>query len=87
MNSKHKKTLDAIFSDPINGNLEWAKIESLLIAACCRVIEAKGSGVTFEKDGIREYFHRPHPDKTALRYRIKAVRIFLVRLGFAPEKL
>jgi hypothetical protein len=85
MNSKQTKTLQAIFNDPINGNLEWSKIESLFISIGCRVIEAKGSGVTFEMEGIREYFHRPHPDKAALKYRIKAARSFLVKLGIYPE--
>jgi len=58
MNSKHRKTLAAIFSNPVNENLEWVKIEALLVAADCRVIEGAGSSVTFEKDGKREFFHR-----------------------------
>jgi len=84
MNSKHRKTLIVVFNDPLNGNLEWSKIEALLIAAGCRVIEGAGSSVTFEKDGKREYFHRPHPDKAALRYRVKAARSFLERIGVTP---
>jgi hypothetical protein len=31
MNNKHKKTLNFIFSNPVNGNIEWRKIESLFI--------------------------------------------------------
>ena len=84
MCSKHRKTLSAIFNNPANGNLEWAKIEALLVASGCRVIEGAGSSVTFEKDGKREFFHRPHPDKAALRYRVKAARSFLERLGVTP---
>ncbi len=84
MNSKHRKILIAVFSNPVNGNLEWSKIEALLVAVGCRVIEGAGSSVTFEKDGHREYFHRPHPDKAALRYRVKAVKLFLERLGVTP---
>ena len=49
-----------------NGNMEWGKIEALFISFGCRVIERSGSSVTFEKDGVRSYFHRPHPAKTAL---------------------
>lgn len=33
------------------------------------MIEAAGSSVTFERDGRRATFHRPHPGKEALRYR------------------
>ncbi len=84
MKGKHKKTVAAIFSDPVNGNMEWSRIEALLVALGCRVIEGDGSSVTFEKDGIRAYFHRPHPAREALRYRIKDAREFLKKLGVKP---
>jgi hypothetical protein len=84
MNSKHRKTLEAIFADPVNGGLEWARIEALLIALGCQTIEGNGSSVTFEKDGKRAYFHRPHPQREALRYRIRAVREYLATLGVKP---
>jgi len=84
MKAKHQKTLAAIFTDPVNGNMEWSKIESLLTAIDCRKIEGSGSSVTFEKNGIRAYFHRPHPAQAALRYRIKSVREFLIKLGETP---
>lgn len=84
MNSKHTKTLDTIFNDPVNGNIEWSRIESLLVAIGCQIIEGSGSSVTFEKDGKKAYFHRPHPQKEALKYRVKAVREFLIKLGVTP---
>ena len=84
MKTKHRKILAAIFTDPVNGNMAWSKIESLLCAIGCRSIEGSGSSVTFEKNGIRAYFHRPHPAKAALRYRIKATREFLTKLGETP---
>ena len=84
MKAKQRKTLIAIFTDPVNGNMEWSKIESLLCAVGCRAIEGAGSSVTFEKNGIRAYFHRPHPANAALRYRIKAAREFLIKLGETP---
>lgn len=84
MNSKHRKTLEVIFSDPVNGALEWGRIEALLRAVGCRVVEGSGSSVTFEKDGIRAHFHRPHPEKEALRYRVRAARDYLQTLGIKP---
>ena len=84
MNSKQRKTLEAIFADSINGNLEWKLIESLFVAAGCRVIEGSGSSVTFEKDGKRAYFHRPHPERAALRYRVRDARDFLRLIGVTP---
>ena len=85
MKNSQKKVLRAIFSDPINGNIEWSKIESLLRALGCAVVEGSGSSVTFEKDGIRAYFHRPHPSNAALRYRVKDVRRFLNLLELSDE--
>jgi hypothetical protein len=84
MNSKHRKTLEAIFSSPVNGNLAWARIEALLGAAGCRVIEGSGSSVTFEKDGLRAHFHRPHLQREALSYRVRMVREYLEKLGVTP---
>jgi len=81
MNSKHRKTLEAIFSNPVNGNLEWSRIEALLVAVGCAVVEGSGSSVTFEKQGKRAYFHRPHPQKESLRYRVTDARHFLEAIG------
>jgi len=84
MNRKQRKTLEAIFDDPINGNLVWRSIESLLVGVGCQLIEGSGSSVTFEKEGLRATFHRPHPQKEALRYRVKDARQFLENLGIRP---
>ena len=81
---KHRRTLEAVFRDPVSGTIEWAAVEGLLIAAGARVIEGRGSRVRFERDGEVETFHRPHPEKEAKRYQIRAARAFLERIGVAP---
>lgn len=75
---------EAVWSEPVNGNIEWTQIESLLVALGCRMVEGSGSSVTFDHEGRRATFHRPHPGKEALRYRVKAVREFLERIGVQP---
>lgn len=84
MNSKHRKTLAAIFTDPVSGTIEWSSIERLLIAAGCSVIEGDGSRVRFVKDGIVGSFHRPHPAKEAKRYQVRDAREFLTQIGVKP---
>ena len=84
MNSRHLKTLHAIFSNPLNGNLEWSRIEGMLVALGCQVIEGSGSSVTFEKNGEKVFFHRPHPEKEALRYRVQQAREFLNHIEVKP---
>lgn len=84
MNSKNRKTLAAVFAEPVSGTVEWAAVERLLIAAGARVIEGRGSRVRFEKDGEVATFHRPHPAKEAKRYQLRDARDFLERLGVTP---
>jgi hypothetical protein len=84
MNSKHRKTLEAVFADPVSGTIDWASVEALLIAVGAEVIEGRGSRVRFVKDGEVESFHRPHPAKEAKRYQVRAARAFLERLGVRP---
>jgi hypothetical protein len=84
MNSRHRRTLEAVFADPVNGNLEWRRIEALLIALGAERIEGSGSAVTFFLNGRRADLHRPHPGKEALRYRVKAVRELLASAGIQP---
>jgi len=76
VSTKHKKTYDKIFKDPISP-IDWQKIEKLLIALGAELEETKGSGVTFILNDIQANFHRPHPNKEAKRYVVKKVRIFL----------
>ena len=84
MNSTQRKTLERVLADPVNGNIEWTRIESMLKGAGCRVVEGAGSSMTFEMTGRKMTLHRPHPGKEALRYRVLAVREFIVRMGIKP---
>ena len=84
MNTAQRKTLAAVFAEPVNGNLEWRRIEILMLAAGCTVPEGTGGSVTFELSGQKLRFHRPHPGKEALRYRVRDVRDFLTAIGVTP---
>ncbi|MGA0597270.1 type II toxin-antitoxin system HicA family toxin [Enterovirga sp. CN4-39] len=84
MNSKHRATLAAIFTEPVPSSIEWRDLEALLVAAGCRVIEGSGSRVRFERNGMIASFHRPHPAKEARRYQVRDAREFLVKLGIRP---
>ena len=84
MNSKQRKTLEAIFARPTLANLEWDRIESLLIAAGCTVIEGNGSRVRFVHGTTVGTFHRPHPAKEAKLYQVEDARGFLTSIGVTP---
>ena len=84
MNHAQRKNLEAVFADPVNGAIEWRRIESLLLAVGCTRTEGSGSSVTFELKGLKVRFHRPHPGKEALRYRVRDARAFLQAIGVEP---
>lgn len=84
MNATHKKTLEVIFTNPVSNSLEWRRIEALLIAIGCQVIEGNGSRVRFEKGGLIATFHRPHPAKEAKPYQVRDARQFIESLGVKP---
>jgi hypothetical protein len=84
MNSKQRKTLELIFAEPLNGNIEWRKVEALFLALGAVRTERSGSAVSFVLNDVRVDFHRPHPKKEALRYRIKDARKFLEQAGITP---
>lgn len=84
MNSKQTRILRLVFVDPVPAGLEWAAIESLLLAVGCEVIEGSGSRVRFVCRGVVVSFHRPHPSKEAKRYQVRDARDFLVKIGVMP---
>ncbi|TPL52061.1 type II toxin-antitoxin system HicA family toxin [Mesorhizobium sp. B2-4-4] len=84
MNSKHRRVLKAIFTDPVSGSIEWIAVETLLVAVGCQVIEGSGSRVRFAFKSEVETFHRPHPSKEAKRYQVRDARQFLSRIGVKP---
>jgi hypothetical protein len=84
VNSKHKRTLKAVFTDPVSPAIEWADIESLLIAAGAALTEGAGSAVRFDCNGLVGRFHRPHPGKEAKRYQVRDARAFLTSIGVKP---
>lgn len=84
MNNAHRKTLVAIFSQPVPGTLEWRRIESLFLALGAQTIEGNGSRVRFVLNGVIGTFHRPHPEKEAKPYQVRDARTFLENAGVKP---
>jgi len=84
MNTKQRKTLEAVFARPIPKNMMWSDLESLFKGLGYMVIESGGSKVSFEKDAASISFHRPHPQKEARPYQIQAARVFFDEMGEKP---
>lgn len=84
MNRKQLATLSAVFTTPTSGTIAWSDVESLLVAAGCRVVEGDGSRVRFVKNSVVASFHRPHQSKEAKHYQIRDAREYLIKLGVTP---
>ena len=81
MNSKHKKTLELIFINPLQANILWSDIEGLVVALGANLSEGAGSRIRIMLNGIRAVFHRPHPQKTTDKGAVNSVRRFLENAG------
>jgi ABC-type phosphate transport system ATPase subunit len=83
--TKHRKTLRAIFEDPVRANILWTDIERLLIACGADVSEGQGSRVRIALHDVRAVFHRPHPRKETDKGAVVAMRRFLTEAGVLPN--
>ena len=84
MTKSHRKTLVAIFSQPVPLQLEWRRIESLFVVLGAQTIEGSGSRVRVALNGVIATFHRPHPAKEAKPYQVRDARTFLENAGVKP---
>jgi hypothetical protein len=84
MNSKQRKTLQDIFTEPVSSAIPWRDIENLFFALGAVVKEGAGSRVNILLNGRAAVFHRPHPQKETNRGAVKSVRRFLTEAGIKP---
>ncbi len=84
MESKHRKTLEAIFEKPERANIPWREVEALFIALGAEISEGNGSRVRVALKDVRAVFHRPHPRKETNKGAVKFVRRFLESAGVKP---
>ncbi|MGA1875643.1 MAG: type II toxin-antitoxin system HicA family toxin [bacterium] len=81
MKSKHRKTLELIFENPVRSGILWSDIESLLVACGAEPSEGRGSRVRVSLNGVRAMFHRPHPRKETDKGSVVSMRRFLTEAG------
>jgi predicted RNA binding protein YcfA (HicA-like mRNA interferase family) len=78
MNNKHRKTLKAIFRDPVSTDIPWSDVIKLFEALGANITQGKGSRVRVQLDGQRAVFHEPHPERVTDKGAVKSVRDFLI---------
>lgn len=86
LSSKHRRTLRAIFENPVRSDVAWTDVEGLFGALGAEVSEGRGSRVRVHLNDVRAVFHRPHPRKETDKGALRSVRRFLAEAGFEPEE-
>ncbi|NBX65923.1 MAG: type II toxin-antitoxin system HicA family toxin [Proteobacteria bacterium] len=84
LSSKHQKTLERVFANPVRSDVAWKDIETLLAALGADISEGAGSRVRIALNGVRAVFHRPHPQKETDKGALKSMRRFLEEAGVKP---
>lgn len=78
VNTRQRRTLEAIFENPVRANIPWADIESLLRALGAELSEGRGSRVRIALNGVRAVFHRPHPERETGKGAVRSMQQFLL---------
>ncbi len=81
MNNKHRKTLQAIFSNPVQADIPWSDIMKLFKALGASISQGRGSRVRILLNNQRAVFHEPHPERVTDKGAVKSVREFLSNAG------
>jgi hypothetical protein len=84
MNNRHRRTLKAIFAQPVSGNIRWRDVEALLKALGAVLNEREGSRVAVLLNDRVAVFHRPHPSPNMDKGAVKDMRRFLESVGITP---
>ncbi|MBI1926625.1 type II toxin-antitoxin system HicA family toxin [Candidatus Poribacteria bacterium] len=84
MNKRHRITLNAIFAQPISGNIKWRDVETLLQSLGAVISERAGSRVAVLLNDRVAVFHRPHPGPNMDKGAVRDLRRFLESAGIMP---
>jgi hypothetical protein len=85
--TKHSRTLRAIFTKPTQSNIIWTDIEKMLEYLGAEISEGEGSRVRIALKGTRATFHRPHPRKEADKGSVKSMQNFLNKAGIHYDEI
>ena len=83
--AKSKKTLQAIFDDPVCADIEWRDVESLLGSLGALIKQGSGSRVRVRLNGVKAVLHEPHPEKEMQKGAIRSLRDFLRQAGVSIQ--
>lgn len=82
MNTKQKRTLQAVYETPTRADIRFDDIVSLVEAYGGHVEKrAAGSRVVMSLGDRRAHIHRPHPNQIVGKCTVEDIRKFLIEAG------
>jgi HicA toxin of bacterial toxin-antitoxin, len=87
MASKHRKTFEAIYANPVRANIAWNDAVSMFESFGATVNGVGGSMFEVDLNGVKAIFHKPHPGTELSKGRVRAIRAFLDQAGVNSDDL
>ena len=84
MSTRHRRTLVAVFRDPVSATIVWDDLEKLLLHHGAMIRERSDLRITVTLRGATMTVHRPHPASEAAQHTIRAVRDLFTLAGVKP---
>ena len=85
MSTKQRKTLEAVFAEPLKVDIRYQDLESLFAALGAELYpNRRGSRVAVVLNQVKFSYQRPHPENEIGRKTVKDVRDFLTAAGAQP---
>lgn len=85
MSHKHERILQAIFQDPVSGNLHWREVESLLHHLGAAVEPLQGARVRVRLNGVEGVLHHPHHSNVFTKQAVRQLREYLASARVGPS--
>ena len=84
--SHHAALLRTIFQEPINANIHWREVESLLHHLGADTESLNGNRLRVKLNHAEAVLHRPHHGHTLDRNGVRALRGFLAAARMTPSQ-
>jgi hypothetical protein len=85
MSHKHDALIETIFREPVNTNIHWREVESLLGHLGADVEQIGGGRIRAQLAHAERVLHRPHHGSTLDRGALRELRGFLAAAGHTPS--
>lgn len=81
MSHKHHQVLQAIFQEPVSGNIHWRDVESLLHNLDAELEPSHGARLRVVLNGVEGFLHRPHHSGVCTKQDVRHLREYLASAG------